>query len=170
MHKVLILIHVFAEILDYQTSRLQASRLRIALFNLLQSDNAKTRQSTLQKIFKLVHSYAIISHNSSSNAAGLENIDLENLKISGSPETADDDPSTAIPTVDHSLEAEGAAEQLHLYLLTLLRLATTCPYSDVRRRCTAFLNQLQVSCGSSMDDLFGNEQTRPLQQLYNLLN
>lgn len=90
-------------------------------------------------------------------------MDLENLKISGSPETVDDDPNIAIPTVDHSLEAEGAAEQLHLYLLTLLRLATTCPYSDVRRRCTAFLNQLQVSCGSSM--LFGNEQARPLQRI-----
>ena len=166
MHNVLILIHIFAEILDYQTSRLQASRLRIALFNLLQSDNPKTRQSTLQKIFRLVHSYAIISQNSSSNPVELENMDLENLKISGSPENADDDPNTAIPTVDHSLEAEGAAEQLHLYLLTLLRLATTCPYSDVRRRCTAFLNQLQVSCGSSMDNLFGNEQAWPSSTHY----
>ncbi|KAI9280534.1 PA26 p53-induced protein-domain-containing protein [Umbelopsis sp. AD052] len=133
------------EILDYQTSRLQASRLRIALFNLLQSDNQKTRQTTLQKIFRLVHSYAITAQNSSFSPVELQNLDLENLKISGSPETADDDPNTAIPTVDHSLEAEGAAEQLHLYLLTLLRLTTTCPYSDVRRRCATFLNQLQTS-------------------------
>jgi hypothetical protein len=141
VHNVLILIHTFAEILDYQTSRLQASRLRIALFNLLQSDNQKTRQSTLQKIFRLVHSYAIISQNPSSIPVEFENMGLENMKIS-------DDPNTAIPIVDHSLEADVAAEQLHLYLLTLLRLATTCPYSDVRRRCTAFLSQLQVSCGS----------------------
>ncbi|KAH8554702.1 PA26 p53-induced protein-domain-containing protein, partial [Umbelopsis sp. PMI_123] len=132
-------------ILDYQTRRMQGSRLRIALFNLLQSDNQRSRQSTLQKIFRLVHSYAIISQNSSSNPVELKNINLENMNISSSPESADDDPNIAIPTVDHSLEAEEAAEQLHLYLLTLLRLATTCPYGDVRRRCAAFLSQLQLS-------------------------
>lgn len=129
---------------------MQASRLRLALFNLIQSDNKKIRQNGLHKIFKLARSYAHTSapispsHNHFSiDDDGPSNTD--NVKFSSSSDSGDEDPNTAIPTVDHSLEAEEAAEQLHLYLLTLLRLSITCPYSDVRQRCTIFLNQMQVS-------------------------
>jgi hypothetical protein len=86
---------------------------------------------------------------------GDENTNEENVNLSSSPESSEDDPNIAIPTVDHSLETEEAAEQLHLYLLTLLRLAVTCPYSDVRQQCKGFLNQVHVCTAHGMLRDFG---------------
>jgi hypothetical protein len=131
---------------------MQASRLRVALFSSLQSDNQRTRYYTLQKIFSLVRSYALTSVPKASLPNQMDGapMKMENTEVSSSPESTEADQDNNLPSEDTSLEVEEAAEQLHLYLLTLLRLSVSCPYFDVRQRCKRFLNQAHVCTNTCM--------------------
>lgn len=125
---------------------MQASRLRVALFSSLQSDNQRTRYHTLQKIFSLIRSYALTSvpKTDLQNPIDRDRLKLVNAELSSSPESTEADEDNTLPSEETRLEVEEAAEQLHLYLLTLLRLSISCPYYDVRQRCKRFLDQAQV--------------------------
>lgn len=118
----------------------------MALFSSLQSDNQRTRYHSLQKIFSLVRSYALTSvpKTTLQNPVDGAQLQLDNTVSPLSPDSTEADEDNSLPSEDTRLEVEEAAEQLHLYLLTLLRLSVSCPYYDVRQRCRRFLDQAQV--------------------------
>ena len=98
------------------------------MFKGLQVDNYEERVLALEKIIQVVKSFVRSSLSPCSNTT--------------SPSLSD--------TPEHSLQAyhqddEEYNEQLLYYLLTILRLSYTCPYSDVRQTFQGLLTGLKVS-------------------------
>lgn len=150
--------------------RVQSSRFRIVLFKGLQTDNAQERAQALEHILEVTKSYihAAYPPNSPSKASatstdtsapntpnpGHSNFDDGYLNERNSkPDQhrngfqnqndalAVSDPETEL---SNDPETEEAAEQLHNYLLTILRLSVTCPFRDVRKTFKDFLRKLKV--------------------------
>ncbi|KAI8091427.1 PA26 p53-induced protein-domain-containing protein [Gilbertella persicaria] len=116
-----------AEIIrDSRAGQLQSCRQRIALFKGLQVDSYEDRAAALEKIIQVIKSYVRSSLSPSSSAA--------------SPNLSD-----SIQELEESRQDEDFGAQLFYYLLTILRLSLTCPYSDVRQTCRDLLTGLKES-------------------------
>lgn len=146
--------------------RVQSSRFRILLFKGLQTDNADDRALVLERIIEVTKSYihAAYPPNSPSKASttstdtsapNTPNPDQPNFdhyldeKKDNQPtfQSSEEDPvhvSESESNISSDPETEEAAEQLHNYLLTLLRLSVTCPFRDVRKTFKDFLRKLKV--------------------------
>lgn len=113
---------------DSRASQLQSCRQRIALFKGLQVDNYEERVLALEKIIQVVKSFIRSSLSPSTNTT--------------SP-CLSDSPEQTLQLYDQG--GEEYSEQLLYYLLTILRLSYTCPYSDVRQTFQDLLSSLRVS-------------------------
>lgn len=113
---------------DSRASQLQSCRQRIALFKGLQVDNYEERVLALEKIIQVVKSFVRSSLSPSSNTTSPCLSDL---------------PEHILQLCDQ--DGEEYSEQLLYYLLTILRLSYTCPYSDVRQTFQDLLSGLKVS-------------------------
>jgi hypothetical protein len=69
------------------------------------------------------------TYSQQSSVEGLRELSENDAELSSDPET------------------EEAAEKLHNYLLTIVRLSITCPFRDVRKTFKDFLRKLKV-CGT----------------------
>jgi hypothetical protein len=162
--------YLFFQLLDIaRAGRVQSSRFRILLFKALQTDNADDRAVALERIIEVTKSYihAAYPPNSPSKASTTStDTSAPNTPNPGQPEfngylyerknrsfqTNEEDPvrvSESESNITSDPETEEAVEQLHNYLLTLLRLSITCPFRDVRKTFKDFLRKLQV-CGTLM--------------------
>ncbi|GAB5587688.1 hypothetical protein Unana1_02588 [Umbelopsis nana] len=152
---------------DARARRVQSSRFRILLFKGLQTDNADDRALVLERIIEVTKSYihAAYPPNSPSKASttstdtsapntpnpGQPNFDhYLDEKKNNQPtfQSSEEDPahvSESESNISSDPETEEAAEQLHNYLLTLLRLSVTCPFRDVRKTFKDFLRKLKES-------------------------
>ena len=109
---------------DSRASQLQSCRQRIALFKGLQVENYEDRSLALEKIIQVVKSY---------------------IRSSFSPSTASPALSDQSFTIsEKSTQDEEYSKQLFYYLLTILRLSISCPYSDVRQTFKDLLVGLKV--------------------------
>ncbi|CEP07939.1 hypothetical protein [Parasitella parasitica] len=115
---------------DSRASQLQSCRQRIALFKGLQVDNYEERVLALEKIIQVVRSFVRSSLSPSSNTTSpsLSDSPVHNLHL-------------------YDQDDEEYSEQLLYYLLTILRLAYTCPYSDVRQTFQEALTALKETAG-----------------------
>ncbi|CAO3649238.1 unnamed protein product [Mucor hiemalis] len=102
---------------DSRASQLQSCRQRIALFKGLQVDNYEDRVTAVEKIIQVVKSYIRSSLSPSSGA---------------SPALSDQSSSLISDHILSDVDEE-YSKQLFYYLLTILRLSISCPYSDVRQ-------------------------------------
>ncbi|KAG2182629.1 hypothetical protein INT44_005608 [Umbelopsis vinacea] len=151
---------------DARARRVESSRLRILLFKGLQSDDPDDRAIALERIIDVTKSYihAAYPPNSPSKAsAASTDTSAPNTPNPGqshfdgylyeqektfpqqpSVETLRDlsDDSAELPS---DPETEEAAEKLHNYLLTIVRLSITCPFRDVRKTFKDFLRKLKES-------------------------
>lgn len=153
---------------DVRARRVQSSRFRIVLFKGLQTDNAQERAQALEHILEVTKSYihAAYPPNSPSKASATStdtsapntpnpahaNFDEGYLNERKSDQhdgfqhqndaLTVSDPETEL---SNDPETEEAAEQLHNYLLTILRLSVTCPFRDVRKTFKDFLRKLKES-------------------------
>ncbi|KAI8349216.1 PA26 p53-induced protein-domain-containing protein [Choanephora cucurbitarum] len=101
---------------DSRASQLQSCRQRIALFKGLQVESYEERSAAIEKIIQVVKSYVRSTLSPSSSA--------------GSPNLSD---SLIESELLEDRQDQDFGEQLFYYLLTILRLSLTCPYSDVRQ-------------------------------------
>ncbi|CAO3613747.1 unnamed protein product [Mucor fragilis] len=115
---------------DSRASQLQSCRQRIALFKGLQVDNYEERVLALEKIIQVVKSFIRSSLSPSTNTT--------------SP-CLSDSPEQTLQLYDQG--GEEYSEQLLYYLLTILRLSYTCPYSDVRQTFQDLLSSLRETTG-----------------------
>jgi hypothetical protein len=148
--------------------RVESSRLRILLFKGLQSDNPDDRAIALERIIDVTKSYihAAYPPNSPSKAsAASTDTSAPNTPNPGQShfdgylyeqeKTYPQQPSVeTLRELSHNdaelpsdPETEEAAEKLHNYLLTIVRLSITCPFRDVRKTFKDFLRKLKV-CGT----------------------
>jgi hypothetical protein len=117
---------------DSRANQLQSCRQRIALFKGLQVEFIEERALALEKIIQVVKSYVRSS-------------------ISPSSATASPNLSDSQQMLDELLLDDYGeySEQLFYYLLTILRLSITCPYSDVRQTFKGLLKGLKVKTCSN---------------------
>lgn len=113
---------------DSRASQLQSCRQRIALFKGLQVDNYEDRVTAVEKIIQVVKSYIRSSLSPSSGA---------------SPALSDQSSSLISDHILSDVDEE-YSKQLFYYLLTILRLSISCPYSDVRQTFKDLLIGLKV--------------------------
>jgi hypothetical protein len=112
---------------DSRANQLQSCRQRIALFKGLQVDCYEERALALEKIIQVVKSYIRSS--------------LSPCSATASPNLSD----SQLMLDELLLDDYGEySEQLFYYLLTILRLSITCPYSDVRQTFQGLLSGLKV--------------------------
>ncbi|KAG0168863.1 Sestrin-1 [Apophysomyces sp. BC1034] len=145
---------------DTRARQLQSSRLRIALFKALQVESQPERQAALEKIIQVVKSYMRLARSPFSPVK---------TSISSAESTAPTTPPAAAitsietseeagcrnsheeqqpgPTEPAELEVGGTDEQLQYFLLTILRLSITCPFSDVRQ---TFRELLQITMDTAI--------------------
>ncbi|KAH8552284.1 PA26 p53-induced protein-domain-containing protein [Umbelopsis sp. PMI_123] len=150
---------------DARARRVESSRLRILLFKGLQSDNPDDRAIALERIIDVTKSYihAAYPPNSPSKASAAStdtsapntpNPGQSNFngylyeQDKGFPQTSVErlqefsENDTELPS---DPETEEAAENLHNYLLTIVRLSITCPFRDVRKTFKDLLRKLKES-------------------------
>ncbi|KAI9322851.1 PA26 p53-induced protein-domain-containing protein, partial [Dichotomocladium elegans] len=166
---------------DARALQLQSSRLRVALFKNIQSESAEERQAALEKIIQVVKSFVRVARSPYS---------VSSVEAPATP------PSPAIPphfypapsvkyddetdhanlahdslAYDDNCGANDDSANLRYYLLSMLRLAYTCPFGDVRQAFRAFLqmmndsrvmfaprpNHLSPSIFISLNDIFSLE-------------
>lgn len=150
---------------DARAQQLQSSRLRIALFKNLQVESSEERQAALEKIIQVVKSYVRVVVRSpysttSSEVPTTPTTQQDHLHVQSSPaspeqqhdcnnlnDTSDSETDHASITHDLSYDPSSDNEESNLryYLLTMLRLAYTCPFSDVRQAFKEFLQMTNVS-------------------------
>ncbi|KAI8369494.1 PA26 p53-induced protein-domain-containing protein [Radiomyces spectabilis] len=150
---------------DTRARQLQASRLRIALFKGLQVDSSAERQATLEQIVQVVKSYMRVAKSpfspskctqpstwspatptaSSTDTTTHTHHAVTTTATQSSP-TRGDAASFGDPLASYE-EAGGTDEQLQYFLLTILRLSLTCPFSDVRR---VFKDFLQITTDTAI--------------------
>lgn len=153
---------------DTRARQLQSFRLRVALFKGLQSECVDERREALEKILEVAKSYLRLARSpfsanspetpatppTSSNASKrpfspsspsfpLSHQQKAPIAHEGATgnvydaETYDNDE-------EHQEEDDWTDEQLQYFLLTMLRLAYSCPFNDVRQTFKDFLQMLAV--------------------------
>lgn len=150
---------------DARAQQLQSSRLRIALFKNLQVESSEERQAALEKIIQVVKSYVRVvvrspysttssevpttpttqhqqHHVRSSPASPEQQHDCNNLNDTSDSET---DHASITHDLSYDPSSDNEESNLRYYLLTMLRLAYTCPFSDVRQAFKEFLQMTNVS-------------------------
>ncbi|KAI8987208.1 PA26 p53-induced protein-domain-containing protein [Pilobolus umbonatus] len=121
---------------DSRVNQLQYCRQRIALFKGLQADSFNDRMTALEKIIQVVKSYIRSSRSPISPPTTSPTTAISPLNVIQSPQLLDQ------CTVDNE---DDYGVQLFYYLITIVRLAYTCPYSDVRKTFKDFLKLLKDS-------------------------
>lgn len=180
---------------DARAQQLQSSRLRIALFKNLQVESSEERQAALEKIIQVVKSYVRVvvrspysttssevpttpttqhqqHHVRSSPASPEQQHDCNNLNDTSDSET---DHASITHDLSYDPSSDNEESNLRYYLLTMLRLAYTCPFSDVRQAFKEFLqmtndsrlsapqpSQLSPSIFISLNDIFSLESSSAL--------
>lgn len=154
---------------DARAQQLQSSRLRIALFKNLQVESSEERQAALEKIIQVAKSYVRVvirspysttssevpttpttqqqNHHISSSSSPSSPQQQHHHHCSNFNDTSDSETDHASITHDLSYDPSSDNEESNLryYLLTMLRLAYTCPFSDVRQAFKEFLQMTNVS-------------------------
>lgn len=158
---------------DARAQQLQSSRLRIALFKNLQVESSEERQAALEKIIQVVKSYVRVvvrspysttssevpttpttqqqqQHHVSSSSPSSPHHHHHHHHCNNFNDTSDSETDHASITHDLSYDPSSDNEESNLryYLLTMLRLAYTCPFSDVRQAFKEFLQMTNVSPSS----------------------
>ncbi|KAI7881398.1 PA26-domain-containing protein [Lichtheimia hyalospora FSU 10163] len=175
---------------DARAQQLQSSRLRIALFKNLQVESSEERQAALEKIIQVAKSYVRVvirspysttssevpttpttqqHHHHVSSSSPSSPQQQHHHHCSNFNDTSDSETDHASITHDLSYDPSSDNEESNLryYLLTMLRLAYTCPFSDVRQAFKEFLqmtndsrlsapqpSQLSPSIFISLNDIF----------------
>ncbi|KAI7871762.1 PA26 p53-induced protein-domain-containing protein [Spinellus fusiger] len=121
--------HVEEQARDTRARQLQSSRLRIALFKNLQVESPSERGHALEKIIQVVKSFMRVAHSPSASDTGADT------------------------------DEDGTDEQLQYLLLTMLRLAHTCPFSDNTSIPVPHPAHRSPSSFISAQDIFSLEST-----------
>ncbi|KAI8142916.1 PA26 p53-induced protein-domain-containing protein [Fennellomyces sp. T-0311] len=126
---------------DVRAQQLQSSRLRVALFKNLQVECAEDRQVALEKIIQVVKSFLRVARSpfsaSSSEATPVLTCPVRAAAMTPKSETDHAGITHDALTYDESM----TDEQLRYFLLTMLRLAHSCPFGDVRQTFKDFLQK-----------------------------